>query len=59
MSCFAKFGEINAISSMSVLPFALSICVCSSEFYVNKVKLILNILEHRTRGVFLGATERF
>ena len=27
MSCFANFGEINAISSMSVLPFALSLCV--------------------------------
>ena len=32
MSCFAKFGDINAISSMSVLPLALSICVCSSLF---------------------------
>ena len=32
MSCFAKFGDINAISSMSVLPLALSICACSSLF---------------------------
>ena len=32
MPCFAKFGDINAISSMSVLPLALSICVCSSLF---------------------------
>ena len=29
------------------------------RIWVNKVKLILNILEHRTRGVSLGATERF
>ena len=32
MSCFAKFGKINAISSMSVLPFNLSKYVCSSVF---------------------------
>ena len=27
-----NFGEINAISSMSALPFPLSICVCSPLF---------------------------
>ena len=26
---------------------------------VNKVKLVLDIFEHRTRGVFMAAAERF
>ena len=30
MSCIAKFWDINAMSSMSVPPYLLSICVCSS-----------------------------
>ena len=32
MSCFAEFGDINAIPSMSVLPLALFICVYLSLF---------------------------
>ena len=32
MSCLVRFGEINAMSRMSVLPFALSRWVCSSLF---------------------------
>ena len=44
---------------MSVLPLALSICVSSLLFKLVKVKLVLNILEHGTRGVSLGAAKRF
>ena len=32
MSCLVRFGEINAMSGMSVLPFFLSRWVCSSLF---------------------------
>ena len=32
MSCLVRFGEINAMSRMSVLPFALSRCMCLSLF---------------------------
>ena len=32
MSCLDKFGDVNAMSRMSVLPVYLSRCVCSSVF---------------------------
>ena len=31
---YSEFGEINTMSSMTVLPFALSICACSSLFMI-------------------------
>ena len=58
MSCFARFSDINAVSNKSVLPFAVDMRVLII-ISVNKVKLFLDIFEHRAKSVFLGAAERF
>ena len=61
--CHVLLRDINAMSSMSVLPVLLSICVCSSlltsRIDVNKVKFVLDSFEHRTRSVFAGASKGF
>ena len=54
MSCFAKFGDTNAMSNMSVLPLALSRCLWSLLFRYGKVKMFLDVFEHRIRGVFMA-----